>query len=450
MSAIGNYIHYTSKGYLNHGVTIDGPFSAYTSQKNIIMSKARQNSNSSLNKMEQKELAQVLKSMTQAGQNSNNKFIQQAQNAVQQKMNELFGDALGEINWETGDIGFKTSRSSMVGKAYSAINEQDIINRIDRVEQILIEKMQDGIVGTSEIRNQLKILKQNYQNTIKQIKADKEERGLPTTLTSGDISKGLGTYRNQLNDIIQEWAAFPAVYLQKGTFFEHLIAQAPIVADHNARASVGQVIGDVVENVKINTDNFSEKYMTKQFQKDFIETTRVSQGKIDVQMNWRGKNLKISAKNVNLGNRYVQLLSNSSLLNLLQDEPADFVNHALNILSTHKGPLGAISGMRAGMIEELRLIILYKALTGDVGQRKAANLFIANDNRTGEVKVHDVTSILNKASANISHGFAVKGINSGMKMFKNAEAASPAERISALLADVHSRKISVALNTSLL
>lgn len=450
MAGIGDYIHYSAQGYLDHGVTVNGAFSAYASQKATILSKAQKNANGSLNKMEQKELAQVLKSMTQAGSNTSNKYIQQAQTAVAQKMNELFGEALGDINWSTGDIGFKTDRVYRVGRAYSSINEQDILNRIERVEQVLIKRMQDGLVGTSEIRTQLNVLKQNYQNAVNQIKADKQARGLPTTLTSADAAKGLGAYRDQLNNIIQEWAAFPPVYLQKGTFFEHLIAQAPIVADYNAKAAVGKVVGDAVENVQINLDNFEGKYLTKQFKDDFIETTRVSQGKIDVEMNWRGKDLKISAKNVNLGNRYVQLLSSSSLLNLLQDEPTNFVNHALNILSAHKGSLGAIKGMRSGMIEELRLIILYKALTGDVGGRKKANLFIANDNKTGEVKIHDVYTILEQASKNISRGFAVKGVNGRMNKFANPYKSSPDERISALLADVHSRKISVGLSTALL
>ena len=450
MSAIGNYIHYSSQGYLDHGITLNGKYKEYASQKNNILSKARKNSSTSLNNKEKKELEQILTSMTTAGVKSTNKYIVQAQQAVTKKMNELFGEALGDINWETGDITFKTDRSNMIGRAYSAINEQDILNRIDRVEKVLIQKMEEGAIGTSEVKKQLQQLRQGYTNTIKQIKADKEARGLPTTLTSADAAKGLSQYRNQLNEIIQEWAAFPAVYLQKGTFFEHLITYAPVVAEQNAKAELGKVIGDCVEDVKLDLNKFENKYLTKQFKDSFLETTRVSQGKIDVEMKWKSKDLKISAKNVNLNNRYVQLLSGSSLLNLLQDESANFVNHALNILSTHKGNMDKINAMRPDMIQELRLIILYKALTGDVGGRKSANLFIANDNKTGQVKVHNVSDIINKANTNLSRGVAIKGVNLSMKKFLNTYATTPEERISRLLADVHARKISVGLNTSLL
>ena len=109
-----------------------------------------------------------------------------------------------------------------------------------------------------------------------------------------------------------------------------------------------------------------------------------------------------------------------------------------------------INAMRPDMIQELRLIILYKALTGDVGGRKSANLFIANDNKTGQVKVHNVSDIINKANKNLSRGVAIKGVNLSMKKFLNTYATTPEERISRLLADVHARKISVGLNTSLL
>ena len=201
----------------------------------------------------------------------------------------------------------------------------------------------------------------------------------------------------------------------------------------------------------MDISNFSDKYLTKEF-KNVLETTHVSQGKIDVEMKWAGKDIKVSAKNVNLNHRYVTLLSNSSLLFLLSDEPAPFVNHALNILASHKAgekkdsssAKSIVKGMRSSIIDELRLIIFYKALTGDVGGRRSANLFVVNDNKTGKVKVYDVHK-------NLTRGIAVKGITKGMKEFKNDwNNGSPEARISGLLADVHSRKISVGLNTSLL
>jgi hypothetical protein len=52
-------------------------------------------------------------------------------------------------------------------------------------------------------------------------------------------------------------------------------------------------------------------------------------------LNWDGKDLGISAKNVNLDKGWARLVTDSSLLYLLQDEDPQFVNHFLNIFATH-------------------------------------------------------------------------------------------------------------------
>lgn len=452
MGAIGNYVHYSAQGYLLHGVTIKGRYAAYTSQKEKIKSKVASNSASSLNKKERKELEDVLQSMMTTVPSNNNQSIAKAQQEVLKKMQELFGEALGEIDWLSGNISFQGNANLMMGQAHSSLDVDDMVRRMDQLDKILEQKAKEGMVGTSEIKKSLKTMKKEYQNMVTQIQNDKKNKGLDPTLTTFDASKSLGKFRKDLNKLIKEHAAYPAIPLQKGTFFEHLISYAPMVAQQEATQQVGKVIGDVTENVSLNLDKFANSLLTKEF-KQMTETTRVSQGKIDVEMNWQGKDIKISAKNVNLGNKYIQLLTNSSLLYLLQDEDSNFVNHALNILSSHSGnskDKGSIKSMRPAMIEELRLIILYKALTGDVNKRKTANLFIVNDNRFGIIRVHNIEDIILKAIDNLNTGVAVKGVNQSMSLFKNPFSTSAPARISALLADVHSRKISVGIKTSML
>lgn len=455
MSAIGNYIHYTAQGYLEHGTTKKGKFTAYKSQKEAIRKKALANSRSSLNSQEKEDLETTIESMMKPSKEGN-EYITKARQQVENKMKELFEDALGEIDWETGNISFKdNTKNYAVGQAKDAMNIEQMISKMDALENSLNKQIKDGMVGLSEVKNSVQKLKQNYETVARMIVEDAKKSGIPIAKVE---KKRLGEFRNELNKIIKEYAALPAIPLQKGTFFEHLIAQAPMVAYHSAEIEVGKVVGDAVENVKMDVSNFSDKYLTKEF-KNILETTHVSQGKIDVEMQWAGKDIKVSAKNVNLNHRYVTLLSNSSLLFLLSDEPAPFVNHALNILASHRAgekkdsssSKSIVKGMRSSIIDELRLIIFYKALTGDVGGRRSANLFVVNDNKTGKVKVYDVHSLIDNANKNLTRGIAVKGITKGMKELKNDwNNGSPEARISGLLADVHSRKISVGLNTSLL
>ena len=97
MGAIGDYIHYTSKGYLEHGTTQTGAFHGWVSQRPMILEKLKQNKASSLNAKEQKELEDLLTSFLKNEEGNPN--ITKIQKEIQEKMNELFGDALQSIDF---------------------------------------------------------------------------------------------------------------------------------------------------------------------------------------------------------------------------------------------------------------------------------------------------------------------------------------------------------------
>lgn len=454
MGSIGDYIHATKAGYFRHGITKDGKFSAYISQRQNIHDKAVANAKTSLSYKEQRDLEKAISKLIRPDPVKNSK-VQKIQEEVARKLEERFKETLGDIDWTTLDVVSNKPSGNIVGKASSSIDVDDMLNRMERLDEVLLNLAAEGEVGVSKVRETLKKLKKKYEEAIKKVLEAKKERGLEATLTTWDASHGLAEYKQQLNELIQEYAAAPPISLQKGDLFENLLIYAPVVASNLAYKELGKVVGEDKENVSLHLENFDGAYVTKTFTDKCFEKTKVSQGKVDVELVWEGKNVKISAKNVNLGNQYVQLLSNSSLLYLLQDENSDFVNHALNILAAHsnKGSNkvsgeGGMALLRGSMIEELRLIILYKALTGDVNNRTAANLFVVNDNKTGTVKVHNVLNIIDKASENLSNAISVKGLaKSSFKPLENSMAATPQERISNLLADAHSRKISVGIKT---
>ena len=104
------------------------------------------------------------------------------------------------------------------------------------------------------------------------------------------------------------------------------------------------------------------------------------------------------------------------------------------------------------MLEEIKLILLYKALTGDTYGKKAANLFIVNDNRTGTVKVYTMSGIIEKAASSSIKGVQVNGktFNTSFRLKNSWSDESAQDRISKLLADAHAKKISVSLSGSLL
>ena len=103
------------------------------------------------------------------------------------------------------------------------------------------------------------------------------------------------------------------------------------------------------------------------------------------------------------------------------------------------------------MLEEVKLILFYKALTGDTYGRQAANVFIINDNQTGKVRVCSIPYMIDKAIQKPIKGIQLNGktFNTSIS-FKNTWHKDHAQgRISALLADVHSRKVKVSVNTEM-
>ena len=59
--------------------------------------------------------------------------------------------------------------------------------------------------------------------------------------------------------------------------------------------------------------------------------------KIDVELNWQGTDLRISAKNVSFkkSHTWVTVVSESPLLSMIQDIDGDFVNHWINLHAIH-------------------------------------------------------------------------------------------------------------------
>jgi hypothetical protein len=78
---------------------------------------------------------------------------------------------------------------------------------------------------------------------------------------------------------------------------------------------------------------------------------------------------------------------------MLQYEDTDFINHYLNLWSTHKNAdlSAAYKLRRIDAAKSMKLLLFYKALTGaNLGGRNSANLLIINDtskSKEGAVKV---------------------------------------------------------------
>ncbi len=459
-SAIGNYVHYSWANYLKSGTDRTrnkghNKFDAWKSQRGDIIERAEKLAGSAFQQESQaiKDLEDSLNAlMTPMSTASPN--IANIQKKVDKTMYKEFEDALQKIDHGTGNVVFKNSGKDYIGKARSN-NVEDVLKRIDRLENELIRQARSKTIS-KDIFDKVKEIKSVYQNSYNEIQRMMENSNMKasTALKRVGSKNKLKEYREALNEIIKEYAAFPDIFTQKGALFEHLIKYAPKVMDESADAAIGKVVGDITGKVAFDQSAFDSYFTDHQNISDVLTSTHVSQNKIDVIVEWEGKTLNISAKNVNLESNWIHIVSKSSLLYLLQDEDGQFVNHFLNIYATHRrvGSQSSLTASRSAMLEEIKLILLYKALTGDTYGKKAANLFIVNDNRTGTVKVYTISGIIEKAASSSIKGVQANGktFNTSFRLKNSWSDESAQDRISKLLADAHAKKISVSLSGSLL
>lgn len=155
---------------------------------------------------------------------------------------------------------------------------------------------------------------------------------------------------NQLNDAIETYAPLFGVNAEKGAFFEDVV---PIVGDMVQSLAINgsnQQIRDAVKSisskansqvkVQLSDQFFNPGMLSKGFQNIF-QTIKYSNDKIDIEMDYRGKPIQASLKNLNLKSNWqsknITVTSGNSLLQLLQDENSnDFINHYLNLFAEHR------------------------------------------------------------------------------------------------------------------
>ena len=471
MASIGDYVHYSGAGYEAHGITIDGTYRNWKSQKNNILSKVSANSNG-ITKEDAQDLQDVLSAFKQQVQDPN---ISDIRNEVEMQMKQQFSESLQAIDWSKWDVNFSDSKAK-IGVPKNEESIMTTLKKIEELEKIIYEQYnsKDGVYNRGDI-TKIKNLKTEINKIKKQISAEYVNHGIDYMKTkdldtSALTSKELKDYRNQLNILIKRYAAYPAINLQKGTLFENLIAWAPTVAGNIAKDSIiknigtGRVVGDMVEKVSYDLQKFSEsKYVTENLKNTFAKT-QVSQGKIDVILEWGNSQMGISAKNINLKDSYyIHVVSGSALLFLIQDLNTDYINHFLNLNAVHNLK-GSLLSSRERINKEMSLILLYKGLTGDNFGRKSANIFAINDSSSDKVYVYTMEEIINKlVSLGVYEGVTIDkktfyttidSILRKANTYVGSQGANSPDlaqrRISNLLAEAHQVKINASLKTSLL
>lgn len=510
MSAIGQYVHLYAKNYAEKGT-------------NKIIQGASENAAAAMNREREnvRKRVQALRAKTNKENEKLEKRINElidylggkdtnSKHTDPSKAQEVIRDML-DLEWEKFQLDLvnanvkSTSGNGGIGKIKSQGHyagqgrnyEKILVDRIKKLNEVIEGTEKD--IGKLSSQNEVpdliakvemvKTLTKATQETILDMLKECAIKSDLNLKTDKDVVK-------VINELIAAYAPALGVSAAKGQLFENILALVPEKIQTIAEEEVEQVMRDAIAtNVKgaekgaiqFGRQFFSKGMLAKskgnvlhestaQFG-DMIRTVRESQKKIDVSFQYSGKVWNISAKNISISpawgalSKLITVTSGNSLLQMIQDEDVSFINHYLNLFASHTDTEyeGSFAMTRQGYIDTLKMMLLYKAITGDVygrGQRDLATTFIVNNNKVNanhsHVKVVNVKDILTRIIGENDSNYTGKGMsintqginvlvdshrynNDLVEAADNAWARTGTARIANILNQVHAAKVHAAI-----
>ena len=463
IAGIGEYVHYHMENYEKYGIARigmspkKGPTPQQIHRQHQKRLKTRIDQLTTLNKRQTKALEKKINSFLElintANTPTNDSEILRIQNTLLEK---VFGEAWQNqmniiINWANGSITMGKGQQGLPQfrkgfDEYSGDWEKKVRSRIIKLNQKLsvLEHTINNLSNESEIP----AAQQALENTEKWLLQDLEEIDNELVANGLKAKDPKGKYpnlREYLNTLIQTYAPFISLSKMQGTLFEYVADAAVRQYDNVISKEYNEVVayiknmgtqGDERLPIKMATENFAEGMIVKggvteshgsnvyKFNNIMNRITE-SYGKVDATWDIPGVGpVGASLKSVKLGkkgmgqSRPIHISTGNPLLTYLQDENAAFVTHFLNVFSVHNyeyeigaGPdpnesssnVGLYNAQKEAYRQQIMLIILYKALTGDVyGRNKQlAEIFVVNNSEfkgdngeIGKVAVYNMKDIL--------------------------------------------------------
>ena len=479
MSAIGDYVHYSALGYINHGTTLRGQpdtfgaavFNAQRSK--IIQSQIGKEAFTATERTNLEEAITQL--MRPTGTDEEVAAINELWNEMVRAFEQEFqNDVAGQISRATANIGSsnpltgvkKIQKSEGGGVRYSTI-----LTRIGQINNSI------QLIPNSKSKQELMQRVENIYDMVSQLSGETRNilaatgYNLETKKATGEMTVNSRMYTwdeaGPVLSAINRLAAKSqgAAGLQKGTLFEYMIAVAPLVGQggglQKLQESINHVVGTTGKShVTFDPNDFAPavnlgKVLGNTYRYNanthLYSSTIAAQDKVDVELTFNGKTTGVSAKNINLQSGFdIHLLSGTSMLSLLAGIGADYANHYLNVVATQGNYM--LSSLINLAHESFRVSALLMAFEGYRAGAAKADVFIVNDNTTGRVRVYNIADLVLAATSTVN-SFAVTangGPISAIQLKNEWNEGGYPGRITELLASVHAQKISVTLSPSIL
>lgn len=506
--AIGDYVHGYYENYLIHGLTMknnQGVKEDKQVSNNFINEIKRLKEQVKKNS----ELYKKQFNKTQLEKQLNSFFSAKKGNTLEEIENGLTPEQVEEIEKAiTTYLGDKIQGMNITDTlgtvSFGKELQEKILKEQNKSEQEFLSILQRGKVGGQS--SQQAVLKSTISDRINALLGLRDQIG---QMAKGEISnkliqrinnlseeweqilkntEGKLIYKNQnnntdfiknLNSLIRQ--VISGVATTHGLYAEAVTALIPYVLNENIgiesknlvkileeKTSTSLLQGQQVSRNKLLSSNFSllvnlddvvadknqKKIYTKDSEGNYV-SANVTQDKIDVNIAWEGLRIPASVKNYNLGNsKYtdVHLLNGRSILVLLQDQET-FLNHYMNVAGQpHLGKKEPSLNNLITANRALTTSIFVKAIQGGIETNKGnsgkAELFIINDNSIGQFKVYTIDDLLTLAmpDANKDSEYIKVEKDFGDTLQNDTSAATPGQRISKLLNQLHSSKIKVSID----
>lgn len=498
----GEYIHLTAKNYnrygtnrASHGRNSVGYAEARARIQDNIQRKIKNLSNSRKLQVLENEINSLIDWL---GTNDKRTSAYSAQQALVKVIQSAWEDSIRKIDMT--NLNVSVSGSNGIGKIksrqrYGEKYENMLKERIGKLNATLTKLEKDInafndenqadklIADINFVRN---LVSNDYQELVRIINLYIPESG---EQRQGEEREMIKT----LNRLIGEYAPALDTAKAKGDLFEDVLSLIPIKAQNLAKKEVAKAVEEAIKSNNKGRVLDKSGYGIKFFPKNMIKYGNVdkedeseqvvsqfgnvlrrvsnSPQKIDVEFNYQGQNMKISAKNIKLAptwrgtSKNITVTSGNPLLTLLQNEDANFVNHYFNLFTKHADASGYTSGwgsMRASALDTIKLMAAYKAMTGDIYGKKGgkAEVFIVNNNAAAKgqphVKVFSMREVLNIVMQDVNTYATFTGaiFNEGFRYtndrIEGKMAQTGTARIAKVLNQAHNAKIQVAISSKAL
>lgn len=472
MSAIGDYIHLSAKGYQEsgtrrpHWTPTTKPAEALSSIRGAIESQI-----STFGIIDKRTLANIenqMNKMIKATGEDRAFSVAADPEVIRQRIKAIIGkdiELLNNIHMDRLAIEKMLPPMTKISNNYARSKQwrNQIISKVNTLNAAIqqAQLMLDDKNGAdakilSNLLTQLeKLINDTYEKTYARLKDENVYVYKKDTTVKNLISK--------LNALIAQYNEMPIIDNKEGLLLKSILEVLPNASDMAVRKRLEEVLNVnnanfVIKNNNILTEASHKK--KKVMLGDIEEIVTTKDNGVEISFRWKNKETmtaKVNNLNIVAGKySFAGVGPDMSLDQLLKEKPStiDFANHFYNVYTQHQDKNSSLlNSLRAEFISVVKSLAIYKAFDNEAFGKDKIFIYTVGGKQARVISTRELLLNLTKASEQLKSVTQNGASITRMKLLENKKVPNNISgqiRIANVLAEAHTRKISVALNTSVL